>query len=226
MNISIKELPKNERPRERLIKNGVENLSNEELLSIILKTGTKDMSAKVLATFLLKEIGSLKNLKQITYSKLIEIKGIGQAKACLLLALVELSKRINNIHDSLNDIKFTTPQLVYEYYKNKININQEEFYAIYLDSSKKILDEKKLFIGTVNYSLVHPRDVFKKAYELNATAIICVHNHPSGDVKPSKEDINVTNRLKHIGELMGIKIIDHIIIGTKKYYSFLENGKI
>ena len=115
---------------------------------------------------------------------------------------------------------------MFEYYKIKINSTQEQFYCIYLDASKKVLEEKLLFIGTANYSLVHPRDVFKEAYLLNATGIICVHNHPSGEVRPSREDINLTNRLKDVGMLLGIKLIDHIIIGEDKYYSFLENGKI
>ena len=97
---------------------------------------------------------------------------------------------------------------------------------MYLDANKKVIEEKLLFLGTVNYSLVHPRDIFKEAYLLNATGIICVHNHPSGDVSPSKEDISLTNRLREVGKLMGILVIDHIIIGEEMYYSFLENGKI
>ncbi|MBQ9011485.1 MAG: DNA repair protein RadC [Bacilli bacterium] len=226
MNIRIKELPINERPRERLINEGVSSLSNEELLSIVLKTGTKDMSAKVLAGYILKEVGNVQNLKDITYYKLINIKGIGAAKACLILAFIELSKRMNIKFDKIVDVRFKTPLIVYEYYKNKVSKFQENFYCLYLDSGKKILSDKLLFIGTVNYSMVHPRDVFKEAYLLNATAFICVHNHPTGDVKPSKEDIEVTKRLEQIGNLMGIKLLDHIIIGENKYYSFLENGNL
>ena len=127
---------------------------------------------------------------------------------------------------SLNGIRLNTPLKIFDFYKTKVNNFQEEFYCIYLDASKKVIEEKLLFIGTVNYSLVHPRDIFKEAYLLNATGIICVHNHPSGEVKPSKEDISLTNRLKEIGLLLGIKVIDHIIIGDDRYYSFLENGKM
>ena len=226
MNIKIKELPINERPRERLINKGVSSLSDEELLSIVLKTGTKDASAKVLAGQVLKSIGTIQNLKHVSYHELTNIKGIGAAKACLILAVSELNRRLNDNMDKIVDVKFTTPEIVYEYYRHKISSYQEHFYCLYLDSSKRVLKEKLLFMGTVNQSMVHPRDVFKEAYTLNATAIICVHNHPSGDVRPSNEDINVTNRLRQIGILMGIKIVDHVVISENKYYSFLENGKI
>ena len=224
MNIKIKELPLNERPRERLINKGVSSLSNEELLSIVLKTGTKDMSAKVLASYILKKVGNIQNLKNITYHELTRIKGIGAAKACLVLAFIELSKRMNVKLDKITDIRFKSPDIVYEYFKNNINLSQEEFYCLYLDSNKKILKDKLLFIGTANYSMVHPRDVFKEAYLVNATALICIHNHPSGDVRPSKEDEKITERLNQIGYLMGVKLLDHIIIGENNYYSFLENG--
>ena len=105
-------------------------------------------------------------------------------------------------------------------------LSQEHFYCLYLNSGKKVIKEKLLFIGTVNYSMIHPRDIFKEAYLLNAVSIICIHNHPSGDVTPSVNDINMTVNLKNVGELLGIEIVDHIIIGKNKYYSFLENDKI
>lgn len=226
MNIKIKELPINERPRERLINKGVSSLSDEELLSIVLKTGTKDVSAKTLASQILKEIGNIQNLKNITFHELTNIKGIGAAKACLVLAIQELHKRMNRKRDKIIDVKITTPEIVYDYYKNIVNEYQEYFYCLYLDSNKKVLKEKLLFMGTVNRSMVHPRDIFKEAYMVNATAFICVHNHPTGDVRPSREDLEVTNNLNKIGRLMGIKLVDHVIISENKYYSFLENGKI
>jgi len=225
-NIRIKELPINDRPRERLINNGVESLSNEELLAIVLKTGTKDMSAKVLSSMILKYVGDIQNLKNITYHELTNIKGVGTAKACMILSFVELSRRINSKMETIKGVKLNCPKLVFDYYQYKINTNQERVYCIYLDASKRVIKDKLLFVGTVNHSLIHPRDIFKEAYLLNASSIICVHNHPSGDVHPSGEDINVTNRLRQIGILMGIKLVDHIIISETKYYSFLENGKI
>ena len=226
MNVKLKELPVLERPRERLINVGVENLSDEELLSIILKTGSKEMSVKELAAYILSSLGGIENLKNINYHEVKKIKGIGEAKACMLVALSEIARRMNRKVASLMGVKLNTPLKIFEFYKSKINDDQEQFYCIYLDASKKVIEEKLLFIGTVNYSLVHPRDIFKEAYLLNATGIICVHNHPSGEVRPSKEDINLTIRLKEIGVLMGVRVIDHIIIGDDKYYSFLENGKI
>ena len=225
MSVKLKELPVLERPRERLINVGVENLSDEEILAIILKTGSKEMSVKNLSSYILSSLGGIENLKNINYHEVKKIKGIGEAKACTLVALSEIARRMNRKIASIIGTKLNTPLKIFEYYKSKINNDQEQFYCIYLDASKKVIEEKLLFIGTANYSLVHPRDVFKEAYLLNATSIICVHNHPSGEVKPSKEDINLTIRLKEIGVIFGIRVIDHIIIGDDKYYSFLENGK-
>lgn len=226
MSIKIKEIPLLERPRERLINYGVENLSDEELLSIILKTGVKGMSAKELAIYILSVFEGIENLKNINFHELKKFKGIGEAKACTLVAMSEISRRMNRKVVSLNKVRLNRPDKVFEFYKDKINGSQEQFYCIYLDAGKKVIEEKLLFMGTANYSLVHPRDIFKEAYLLNASSIICVHNHPSGDVKPSKEDINMTIRIREVGLIMGIRLDDHIIIGDDKYYSFLENGEI
>lgn len=227
MAVKIKDIPKSERPRERLISLGVENLNNEELISILLKTGSKDLSAKDLANNLLKEVGSIYKLKDVNYSMLRKIKGIGDAKACSILTAIELGKRIRLENNSLNNMKITNSSIVFEYFNNLfIDKKQEYFYCVYLDNSKKVLDVKMLFIGTINGSLVHPREVFKEALLLSASSIICIHNHPSGNIFPSKDDINITNRLVEIGLLVGIKIIDHIIIGQNNYYSFMENGNI
>ena len=226
MSVKIKEIPLSERPRERLINFGAENLSDEELLAIILKTGFKDMSVKELSAYILSVFGGIKNLKNINYNEVKKIKGIGEAKACSLAALSEISKRMNRKIVSLKGVRLNRSDKVFDFYKTKINSSQEQFYCVYLDAGKKVIEEKLLFIGTANYSLIHPRDIFKEAYLINATGVICVHNHPSGGVKPSKEDINMTIRLREVGVIMGIKVIDHIIIGDDKYYSFLENGEI
>ena len=156
---------------------------------------------------------------------LTKIKGIGFIKGCTIMACIELGKRINREIDDLCGEKLTSTTVAYKYFKDKIgDKKQEYFYAIYLDNSKKIITEKLLFIGTINYSLVHPREIFKEAYILGASAIICVHNHPSGNVIPSSEDYNITKNLIEIGNIMGIKIVDHLIIGKNNYYSFLENN--
>lgn len=225
MSVMIKDIPVNDRPRERLRKVGISNLSNEEIISLIIRTGTKDNSVKDLSNLLFKEIKNIKYLNDITLDELLKIKGFGISKASSLLACIELGKRINNKIDNINDMKFTNPNIIYEYYKNKIgHKKQEYFYTIYLDSSKRIIKEKLLFIGTINQSIVHPREVFKEAYLCDATSIICVHNHPSGSIFPSKEDIKLTKKLIEIGNTFGIAINDHIIIASNKYYSFYENG--
>ena len=225
--VKIKDIPVNERPCERLILNGSEYLSDEELLAIILKTGTKGKSAKELSLLLLSKIGGIKNLNDINYEFLKQFKGIGKSKACNLLATIEISKRINREVDYIKSIKLNNSELVYKFYKEKIgNKKQEYFYCVYLDNQKKIISDKLLFIGTINYSLVHPREIFKEAYLLGASAIICVHNHPGGNPLPSNQDIDTTNNLVKIGNLLGIKLVDHIIICKNKYYSFLENNDI
>ena len=225
MKVRIKDLQTGDRPRERLIKNGVEALSDEELLSIIIKTGNKENSAKELSTILIKEIDGIKNLNNINYEKLNKIKGIGMAKACEILASIELGKRINKKISSISNIKLTSTSLVYDYYKPILSCKKQEyFYCVYLDNAKKVIKDKLLFIGTINYSVVHPREVFKEAYLLSASSIICVHNHPAGNILPSKQDIDLTNNLVQIGNLLGIKVLDHVIVGENNYYSFLENG--
>ena len=227
MTVKIKDIPIEDRPRERLINYGAESLSNEELLSIILKTGSKNKSAKDLASFVLHKINGLKNLNELNLEKLRKIDGIGDAKACTILAIIELNKRVNKKVDSINNIKFNNCEVVYEYYKDKLkDKKQEHFYCIYLDNNKRIIKDKLLYIGTINYSVVHPREIFKEAYLLSASAIICVHNHPTGNINPSNQDLDVTRDLIDIGNLLGIKIVDHIIIGYDNYYSFLQNNNI
>ncbi len=223
----LKEIPKIDRPRERLINFGAESLSNEELLSILLKTGTKDVSVKELASTILNKIGEINKLNEINYHILSSIQGVGSAKACTLLAVVELSKRITRKNASLNNVIIKSADIAFDYFRYIFkDQKQEYFYVIYLDNKKRVIENKLLFKGTLNQSIVHPREVFKSACILSASSIICVHNHPSGNVEPSKEDINLTKRLSEIGILMGIKVVDHLIISDDKYFSFLENNLI
>ena len=224
MNVLIKDIPLNERPRERLINKGVEYLSNEDLLAILLKTGTKENSVKVLANNILKQLDDINNLKEINLENLIKIKGIGKAKACELLAAIELGKRLNKKIDNIKQIKIYSSNSIYDYYKDKLKDKlQEYFYCIYLDTKNHIIKDKLLFIGTINESLIHPREIFKEAYLLSASSIICIHNHPSGNVNPSNNDIIMTKQLVEVGKILGIKVLDHIIIGKNNYYSFNDN---
>lgn len=221
----IKDIPEEERPRERLLKYGVESLSDSELLAILLKTGTKDFSVKDIAIELLNSIKSIHDLKNITISNLIHIKGIGQIKAIELLATIELGKRIYLQETSEEKIKLNNPSSIYKsskylFYDKK----QEYFYCLYFDNKQRLIERKLLFMGTINKSIVHPREVFKEAYLLSASSIVCMHNHPSGDVNPSKEDIELTRALVTVGQVANIPIVDHIVVSNDKYYSFYENN--
>ena len=221
--VMIKDIPINERPRERLLLYGRDNLSNEDLLSIILKSGTKKYSVKVLSNILLKEIGDISKLKDISYNKLVKIEGIGKVKAIELLAALELGKRVYYLKPK-ESIKLNNSKKIYEYFKDIfINEKQENFYAIYLDAKSKLISYKLLFKGTINSSCVHPREVFKFAFIESAYSIIVIHNHPSGEVAPSEPDIEITNVLMQTGKMVAIPVIDHIVFGNNSYFSFYES---
>ncbi|MBO6145277.1 MAG: DNA repair protein RadC [Bacilli bacterium] len=217
-------IPTSEMPRERFIKYGVRNLQTSELISIILNTGTNNKSILELSNNILDLVNNIYDLKDLTLNELKTINGIGQVKAIKLLSAIELGRRVYN-DKKFNNIKLNTANKVYEFIKDEFNDNQEYFFCLYLDTKNNFIDKKLLFIGTINKSIVHPREIFKYAYLLSASKIICVHNHPSGEIDPSKEDIILTKNLIEIGNLQGINIIDHIIIGNG-YYSFKENGNI
>ena len=222
--VKIKDIPKEERPVERLITKGPSNLSTEELIAILIKTGTKKKSSKELATEILKETKSVDGMKNINMSILTKIDGIGIFKASILLAAIELGKRVNSVNKTLYNQKITSSSQIYDYYKNIIgNKEQEYFCCLYLNNNKILIKDKVLFIGTLNYSMVHPREVFKEAYLVGATSIICLHNHPTGNINPSKKDIELTNDLIQIGKIHDIHIDDHIIVskGNKKISFFI-----
>ncbi len=225
--IDFKKIPNSDKPRERLYENGSDVLSNEELIAIILKTGTKKYSVKEVALKLLEAIGDIDKLKDVGIPTLMKIEGIGKVKAIEIKAALELGKRVYTNLGSDMQVKLNSAIAIYEYFRGLLyDKKQEYFYAVYLDTKGRYLGKKCLFIGTINNSVIHPREIFKEAYLLSANSIICVHNHPSGDVTPSKEDKLVTMKLKEIGIIHGINIIDHVIIGNNNYYSFYDNGKI
>ena len=224
--IKFKNMADENKPRERLYNYGSEVLSNEELIAIILKTGSKSYNVKEVALKLLEYVGDISKLKDIGIPTLMKIDGIGKVKATELKAALELGRRVYK-DNNIEKIKLNNDYLVYEYFKEILkDKKQEYFYAVYLDTKGNCLGKKCLFVGTINSSAVHPREIFKEAYLLSANGIICVHNHPSGDVTPSREDINLTKRLVEIGVIHGIKVIDHIIIGDNKYYSFFQDKKM
>ena len=222
--MKFKNLPDEEKPRERLYFYGANVLSNEELVMILLKTGTKKFSVKEIAFELLSQSGGVRNLKNMTYQKLIQIEGIGHVKAIEILALIELSKRIQEKVTLPDILNCASPSNIIGYFHDLfMDKKQEEFYVLYLDNKKKYLDKKKLFVGSINYSIAHPREIFKNAYLISASFIICIHNHPSGDPMPSKEDINLTKNLDEIGKMHAIYLVDHLIIGKDCYFSFYES---
>ena len=221
-NVNMKSIPMSERPRERALKIGVENLSNEELISIILKTGTKNCNVKTLANRILSSITNINDLKKLSVSSLTKIPGIGRVKAISLLSSLELGKRVY-YSSNKNNIKLNNSKKIFDYFKDLfIDEKQENFYAIYLDSKSKLINYKLLFKGTVNSSCVHPREVFKYAFLESAYSIIVIHNHPSGEAVPSPEDEEVTSSLFKIGKMMAIPVVDHIVFGRDEYFSFYE----
>lgn len=225
--VLIKNIPKEERPRERLVKYGPKNLSTEDLIAIILKTGTRDYSSRYLASEIIKLVKDVSELKRLNLSKLITINGIGAVKAIEFLAALELGRRVYDSKPLDKNLKCNSASKIFEHFRSELqDLNQECFYCLYLDQHKKLIDKKLLFKGTLNKSLIHPREIFKEAYLSSAAYIICLHNHPSGNVIPSNEDINITSYLVKVGKLQGIPIIDHIIIGNNNYYSFYENNAL
>jgi DNA repair protein RadC len=220
----IRDIPINERPRERVLNSGVESLSNGELLSIILRCGTKEKSVKDLSLEIISLVGDITNFKYLTLNKLLSIKGIGYVKAIELISVIELSKRIYVGNEKLL-VKISSSLDVFNNYKDLfMDKNQELFYCLYLNNKNYVIERKLLFMGTINKSVVHPREIFKNAYLTSASGIICIHNHPSGDITPSLEDKRLTAALVDIGTVQNIPILDHIIIGKDNYFSFMENG--
>ena len=225
--MKIKDMKESERPRERLIEYGSNSLSNEELLAIILKQGTKNKSAKELGMDLLNNINNISDLEDITLEKLTSIKGIGKAQALTILATIELGKRIFLKKDYNQKYILSNSKDIYNYMKYLLNNKKQEyFYCLYVNNKKELIERKLLFMGKVNRSTVHPREVFKNAYLNSASGIICIHNHPTGDINPSNEDIYFTESLVNIGKMSGIPVLDHIIVGNDEYYSMFDTGII
>lgn len=225
--MKLKEMNIEERPRERLLKYGASSLSNTELLAILLNGGTKNYNALSMSSTIIKNINGFYNLKNVTKEILLKEKGIGLVKAVNILAMLEIAKRLYLDKSYKKTIRYNNASVIYNDNKYLFyDKMQEYFYCIYVNSKNEVIERKLLFMGTVNRSLVHPREIFKNAYLTSASGIICIHNHPSGDVTPSMEDIMLTKSLEEIGRLQNIPIIDHIIIGCNTYYSFYEDNKL
>ena len=213
------------KPRDKLILYGPSKLSDRELLAIIIKVGVHNSSVYDISKEVLKRINKLDNLINVNLNTFNNIKGLGKVKKIELLATIELGKRIylNTVHKT----KYLTSDDIYNDNKELFyNKKQELFYCIYLDNKNNIIDKKLLFIGTINKSIVHPREIFKEAYLLSASKFICLHNHPSGDVTPSSEDYLLTKSLIEISMIQGIIFLDHLIISNNNYYSFYKESNL
>ncbi|WP_157868338.1 RadC family protein [Acholeplasma palmae] len=212
-------------PRERLEKLGASALKTEELIAILLSTGTKETNVFDLSKQILEKLLSLDELKNLTYEELLTIKGIKKAKASKIIAAVELGRRLSYIGNE-HKHKLNHLEDVYKLVSYDLsNKEQEHFMVIYLNSKSEIIQKQTVFIGTINQTVIHPREIFKQAIRLNSVAIICLHNHPSGNSDPSRADIESTKNLVLASELLNISLVDHLIIGKNEYYSILEKKK-
>jgi len=216
--LTIRDLPTEEKPREKLIKLGAEALSVQELLSVILNTGTKKEGVLAMSHRIFKEYGEKSIMRQKSPEALARDLGIPLIKATQIIACAELGKRFFEKNDSASPV-IRTPEEVFEYTKNMGKLPKEHLRGIYLNAHYKVIHDEMISIGTIDANIVHPREVFKPALEYSAAAVILVHNHPSGVLAPSEADIAITKQLTEVGKMLGIDLIDHIIINDKSFMS-------
>lgn len=231
MNETMKEIPEEQRPYERCLRYGASALSDSELLAVILRTGTRGSSSLALANSVISHMketsfSGLIGILHASVQELTEIHGIGMVKAIQLKCIGELSKRIASTA-ARETLSFRDPVTIAEYYMEQLRHEEQELMvSMMLDSKNHLIGEQILTRGTVNMTLITPREVFLEALQRKAVSVILVHNHPSGDSNPSEQDCQVTDRICRAGEMLGISLLDHIIIGDHRYFSFLEEGII
>jgi DNA repair protein RadC len=222
--MKIKDLPKSDRPREKLVAKGAENLKDSELLAILLRTGKAGKNVIEIASQILAKY-SKKRLLQMTYQDLIKIGGIDSAKATTLLAAFELAKRALEVNDAnlpiISSAKDAAAQLT-----DIRDLKKEHFVVLYLNAKNQLVHKETISMGTLNANLVHPREVFEPALKHSAANIMVAHNHPSGDPKPSEDDLELTKRLAEAGKMIGIEVMDHVIISKTGHFSFKEEGAL
>ncbi len=223
----IKNLPYEEQPREKLVTHGVSFLSNSELLAILLRTGTRNKSAIDLGRTIVNKFGNnINDLSQVTLEELCSIDGIGESKATQIISAIELGKRIKQT-STLRGLKITSPTDVVTFFSMELSdASVEKFVVVLLNTKNEVINWEIISIGSLNASIVHPREVYSRAIKRSAASIIAIHNHPSGTIEPSREDLAITKRLSESGQLVGIPLIDHIIIGKECYYSFKEQNQL
>ncbi len=222
--VMMKDVPKEERPRERLLEIGPSHLSNQELLAILIGSGTRKESVTDLAQRVLIHFEGLLLLKGATIEELTSIRGIGTAKAVQILAAIEMGRRMQQMKP-VERYMIRSPEDGADFVMEEMrDLKQEHFICLFLNTKNQVLHRQTVFIGSLNASIVHPREVFKEAVKRSAASIICAHNHPSGDPSPSQEDIQVTRRLQECGKMIGIEVLDHLVIGDRKFVSLKEKG--
>lgn len=222
--LMMREVHAADRPRERLMAQGATSLSNQELIAILLRTGTKQESVLHLANRVLLYFEQIHHLKDATIEEITSIKGIGQAKAVQILAAVELGRRLSS---KQTDTKYTirSPKDAANYLMaDMTSLKQEHFVVLFLNIKNQVMHKQTIFVGSLNASIVHPREIFREAVRRSSASIVCAHNHPSGNPSPSPEDIAVTKRLMEAGSIIGIELLDHIIIGDHQFISLNEKG--
>jgi len=221
---SITELPADERPRERLLRYGADKLSDAELLGIIIRAGTPDATAVDIGKKLMAHFGGFRGIGNCSTADLCRFPGIGEAKAAQIKAALEIARRYSS-EELTPGKKISSAEDVFRHFNERLRGEKREtFYVILLDQKHKIINTRPISVGTLNQSLVHPREVFSEAIRECAAKVIFVHNHPSGDPEPSEDDIAITRRLKEVGELVGIAVLDHIIIGADRYESLARRN--
>lgn len=222
--IKMKDVPKSERPRERLLQYGESHMSNQELLAILLGSGTKKESVMDLSNRLLMHFEGLKLLSDATIEELTAIRGIGEAKGVIMLAALELGRRIQQYKPDERYV-IRSPEDGADYVMEEMrSLNQEHLVALFLNTKNQVIHRQTIFIGSLNASIVHPREIFREAVKRSAASVVCAHNHPSGDPAPSQEDIHVTRRLVEAGKIIGIELLDHLVIGNNRFISLKEKG--
>lgn len=222
---TIHDLPVSERPRERLRKLGAENLSTQELLVIILGRGFAGESVTVTVQRLLSQFGTVSNIAAASVEELTKVKGIGLAKAAQIKAVFALADRQDGNPNLIDMPQMKTPEEVFSQVKGKLQDKKKEYFlALLLDTRSRLIRSSEISVGSLDSSIVHPREVFKEALSASAASVIFVHNHPSGDPQPSEDDIELTKRLAQAGEVMGVEVLDHVIIGNKKFLSLKREG--
>ena len=222
----IRDWPEDERPREKLINLGPEYLTNSELLAILLRSGSRSQTAVDLAKTVINRLGDLHQISQLNFRKFSQLKGIGTTKAVTLVTCFELARRIVALPVS-QKIKISSPEIVHQKYGSTLShLKKEIFMVLLLNSANILLRDLRISEGTLNASLVHPREVFADPLTDRAAAIILAHNHPSGSVDPSAEDDSITRRLVDVGQTIGIPVLDHVVFGTAGYFSYLEQNAL